>query len=81
MWRTGHQVTLGFCHTHTPYQARSSKLGERRQRRTAGHDGTHLPRTWAPTRLKKAERGFQEAGNFPLQHTSEPAPGGALAAP
>lgn len=70
MQRTGHQVTLRFCHAQR----------KRRQRRTAGHNGTHLPRTWAPTRLKEAERGFQEAGKFP-QHTSEPAPRGALAAP
>lgn len=41
----------------------------------AGHNGTHLPRTWAPTRLEKAERGF------PTSAHSEPAPGGALAAP
>lgn len=75
--RGRHRGTLGFCHTHI----HTSQLGEGRQRRTAGHNGTHLPRTWAPRRLKAAERGFQEeAGNFP-QQTSEPAPGGALAAP
>lgn len=77
--KTGRQVTLGFSYTHTASEA-GTQLEERRQE-DAGQSGTHLPRTWAPTRLKKAERGFQEAGNFPPQHTSEPAPGGALAAP
>lgn len=63
--------------THIPSsQARSTQLVEGRWR-TAG-----------PTCLEpglqqdyRAERGFQEAGAFPPYHTTEPAPGGALAAP
>lgn len=76
----GNSGLLSHTHNTRLPQVRSTQLGEKRQR-TAGHNGTHLPRTWAPKRLKKAEGGFQEAGNSPLYHTIEPVPRGALAAP
>lgn len=57
----GNSGLLSHTHNTRLPQVRSTQLGERRQR-TAGHNGTHLPRTWAPKRLKKAEGAFRRLG-------------------